>query len=189
VELQINSWISRRLLDYEQIFRVLSEQHSVTVYFRGGDLINPAPYRRDCRRNLDLARVLLVDDELASRLTLQTLLEAGGYSVDVAASASEALGKLDAQEYELVLSDLRRESADTGPKLLAYARVKPYRPATALVTAYQDSKTSGTPVELQELSIQAEDVVNLLSKVAYLIGLRATRRAGRALRAAKLHTF
>ena len=143
---------------------------------------NTAPYRRDCRRNLELARVLLVDDELASRLTLQTLLEAGGYSVDVAASAAEALGKLDEQEYQLVLSDLRREAPETGPKLLAYARAKAYRPATALVTAYQDSR-SCMQVE-QELSIQAEDVVNLLSKVAYLIGLRATRRSGRALRLA-----
>jgi CheY-like chemotaxis protein len=173
------------MFDYEHIFRVISEASSGTVKVRGGDLKNTAPYRRECRRNLDLARVLLVDDELASRLTLQTLLEAAGYSVDVAASAAEALGKLDEQEYELVLSDLRREGPETGPKLLAYARVKSYKPATALVTAYQDS-TTGSPVEHQELAIQAEDVVNLLSKVAYLIGLRATRRAGRALRAMKL---
>ena len=98
-------------------------------------MTNAAPYRRECKRNLDLARVLLVDDELASRLTLQTLLEAAGYSVDVAISAAEALGKLDEQEYELVLSDLRREGPETGAKLLAYARVKSYKPATALVRA------------------------------------------------------
>src|ERR1039457_3599609 len=36
------------------------------------------------RKSLELARVLVVDDELSSRLTLQTLLEAGGDSVDVA---------------------------------------------------------------------------------------------------------
>lgn len=147
-------------------------------------MTNAAPYRRECKRNLDLARVLLVDDELASRLTLQTLLEAAGYSVDVAISAAEALGKLDEQEYELVLSDLRREGPETGAKLLAYARVKSYKPATALVRAYQDSTTGN--VEHQELSIQAEDVVNLLSKIAYLIGLRASKRAGRALRAMRL---
>lgn len=144
-------------------------------------MIHTARYRRDYR-NLDLARVLLVDDELASRLTLQTLLEAGGYSVDVAASASEGLDKLDQQEYELVLSDLRKESVEAGAKLLAYARVKAYKPATALITAYHDSKMSGSPWQGQEVSIQAEDVVNLLSKVAYLIGLRASKRAGRALR-------
>ena len=34
---------------------------------------------------LDLARVLLVDDDPASRLTLQTVLQAGGYHVDSAA--------------------------------------------------------------------------------------------------------
>jgi CheY-like chemotaxis protein len=145
-------------------------------------LINAAPSRRNFRRNLELARVLLVDDELASRLTLQTLLEAGGYSVDVAASVAEALGKLDDQEYELVLSDLRREAPEAGAKLLAYARIRPYRPATALVTAYQDSRTINAPVERHEVSIQAEDVVNLLGKVAYLIGLRASRRSGRTLR-------
>ena len=43
----------------------------------------------------ELARVLVVDDDPASRLTLQTLLQAGGYSVDSAASAAEALGKMD----------------------------------------------------------------------------------------------
>jgi DNA-binding NtrC family response regulator len=143
----------------------------------------PTIRRTDIRRNLDLARVLLVDDELASRLTLQTLLEAGGYAVDVAACASEALHKLDEQEYELVLSDLRREPVEAGPKLLAYARVRPYRPATALVTAYQDSKAVMDPAwDAHEVSVQTEDVANLLGKVANLIGVRATRRAERAVR-------
>src|SRR5690242_3903390 len=121
------------------IFLVISRPGSGTVDVGGRDLDTTASYRRATKRNLDLARVLLIDDELASRLTLQTLLEAAGYSVDVAASGAEALGKLDEQEYELVLSDLRREGPETGPKLLAYARVKSYKPATALVTAYQDS--------------------------------------------------
>ena len=38
---------------------------------------------------VELARVLLVDDDPASRLTLQTVLKAGGYRVDAAASAAE----------------------------------------------------------------------------------------------------
>ncbi|PWU11870.1 MAG: hypothetical protein C5B51_01870, partial [Terriglobia bacterium] len=41
--------------------------------------------------SLDLARVLLVHGELAPRLALRTILQAGGYSVDVAASPAEAL--------------------------------------------------------------------------------------------------
>ena len=142
-----------------------------------------SPPRREEKRNLELARVLLVDDELASRLTLQTLLEAGGYCVDVAASAAEGLDKLDEQEYVLVLSDLRSEAPGAGPGLLAYARVKPYKPATAVVTAYQDSKAvPGPRAQDQEVSVQTEDVAGLLGKVASLIGLRAARRVERAVR-------
>ncbi len=65
-------------------------------------------------KSLELARVLLVDDELSSRLTLQTLLEAGGYSVDVAGSAAEAFSKLDEGQYELVLSEAEVESPQAG---------------------------------------------------------------------------
>src|SRR5580765_6689397 len=63
-------------------------------------------------RALDLARVLLVHGDLAPRLALQTILQAGGYSVDVAASPAEALSKLDEGRYSLVLSDTRFDSTD-----------------------------------------------------------------------------
>ncbi len=62
-------------------------------------------------KSLDLARVLLVADELASRLTLQTLLQAGGYRVDVAASAAEAFHQSWTKaKYQLVLSESEIES-------------------------------------------------------------------------------
>ena len=83
-------------------------------------------------RALDLAPVLLVDDDVASRLTLQTLLRAGGYCVDVASSAAEAIEKLDTSQYVLVLSDLGMKSSE-GLEVLAYARRKEYRPATLLL--------------------------------------------------------
>jgi two-component system, NtrC family, response regulator AtoC len=133
-------------------------------------------------RSLDLARVLLVDDELASRLTLQTILEAGGYCVDVAGSAAEALAKLDRGEYELVLSEADMDSPSAGLRVLAYARVKNYQPATGLVTAYKEARASRYPVgDQQRVSINTENVLALLGKVADLIGLRAQRRANRVL--------
>ena len=46
-------------------------------------------FRKATEQELELARVLLVDDDLTSRLTLKTVLEAGGYAVDSAASAAE----------------------------------------------------------------------------------------------------
>src|ERR1700674_5331792 len=90
----------------------------------------------------DLARVLLVDDDPTSRLTLKTVLEASGYNVDSAASAAEAVGKLDEGEYELVLSDLQMESPEAGRGVLAYAKMMDYKPATAILTTYQSVSPS-----------------------------------------------
>ena len=123
------------------------------------------------RKCLDLARVLLVHGELAPRLALQTILQAGGYSVDAAASPAEAMFKLDEGRYELVLAD-HRFSAD----VLAYARVKEYRPATAAVSSseaeYETPMSRIDPL----MSVHTEDVSGLLENVAELIGLRASRR-------------
>jgi CheY-like chemotaxis protein len=131
----------------------------------------------------DLARVLLVDDDPASRLTLKTVLEAGGYTVDSAASAAEAVGKLDEGRYELVLSDLQLESPKAGLQVLAHAKIMDYKPATALFTTYRNHRPADSSSR-NSMLIKPEDVPGLLSKVADLISERATRRMERELRLA-----
>jgi CheY-like chemotaxis protein len=131
-------------------------------------------------RALDLAPVLLVDNDVASRLTLRALLRAGGYSVDVAASAAEAIEKLDSGQYVLVLSDLGIESADEGLKVLAYARLKEYKPATASIT-YHGSAPLPSARDT-DVVVETQDVPRFLTKVAELIGLRAIRRVQRQVR-------
>jgi CheY-like chemotaxis protein len=131
----------------------------------------------------ELARVLLVDDDPTSRLTLKTVLEAGGYNVDAAASAAEAVGKLDDGEYELVLSDLEMESPEAGLKVIAHARMMDYKPATALITTYQNAKPDHAR-KSNSLLIKPEDIPGLLGKVAELIGQRASHRLERQLRMA-----
>jgi len=133
--------------------------------------------------DIELARVLLVDDDPASRLTLKTVLEAGGYAVDSAASAAEAVGKMDEKQYELVLSDLQMESPEAGLKVLAHARLKDYKPATAIVTTYRSRATEDSAASVL---IESEDVPGLLGSVAGLISDRAQRRVNRELRLAGL---
>lgn len=130
----------------------------------------------------EVARVLLVDDDPTSRLTLKTVLEASGYSVDSAASAAEAVGKLDQGEYELVLSDLQMESPQAGLKVLAHAKMMDYKPATAIITAYQD--TSRSAPTRKASSVLIENVPALLGKIADLLGQRASRRIEREMRLA-----
>lgn len=134
------------------------------------------------KRRQRVARVLLADTALASRLALKTILSQAGYAVSGAATAAEAVNKLDEREYQLVLADLRAESEDAGPRLLAYARQKDFRPATALI-ASDISQTGGKTHEEGSHSavhISNENVYQLLDRVAELISQRADRRIKRA---------
>ena len=126
---------------------------------------------------LDLARVLIIHRELAPRLTLRTLLEAGGYSVDVAATLAEGIAKLDASEYELVLSDSNVSSRRVGGDVLSYARVKEYRPATArIIFNLNESAGKRLAAKRNHVSVRTENVPTLLGKVADLIAMRAGRK-------------
>ncbi len=129
-------------------------------------------------RNRGVARVLLADTGLASRLTLKSILSTAGYSVSGVATAAEALGKLDTGEYQLVLADLRAESEEAGPQVLAYARQKEFRPATALL-ASDLCETGREPCgdeAPRRVSISQENISSFLSGVAELISRRADRR-------------
>ena len=133
-------------------------------------------------RHRKVAKVLLADSDLASRLTLKSLLGKAGYAVEGAACAAEAISMLDAHQFQLVLADLRSESEDAGPSLLSYARQKEYRPATALISSDLSEGTSGnaTPPQGEAVvSMSNENVSYLLANVAELIGTRADRRMRR----------
>ena len=132
--------------------------------------------------DFSFARVLLVDDDPTSRLTLQTVLEAGGYSVHSAASAAEAVEKMGSNVYELVLSDVQMESPEAGYKVIAHARMMNYKPATALVTSYQ----TGGASDGRSVLIEPQNVPDLLTKVAEMIGERASRQVNREVRLATL---
>jgi CheY-like chemotaxis protein len=145
------------------------------------ELSIPAPSHRK------VAKVLLADSDLASRLTLKSLLGKAGYAVEGAASAAEAISKLDSHQYQLVLADLRTESEDAGPSLLSYARQKEYRPATALIASDMSelpSRGGKTPRTDTVVSMSNENVSYLLANVAELISMRADRRMRRAANAA-----
>ena len=81
-------------------------------------------------------RILLVDDEVAILLTLKAVLEINGFDVDTAASGREGKAKLRANEYHMVITDMRMESSDAGAEVIAAARSASCHPAIALLTAF-----------------------------------------------------
>ncbi len=76
-------------------------------------------------------RVLVVDDEENLRLVLRTLLRKHGYEVEVAKSAEDALGKLDAFDPGFVIADVRMPGM-SGIELCAELRARS-SPATVIV--------------------------------------------------------
>jgi CheY-like chemotaxis protein len=141
----------------------------------------PLPASVRLRKMPRMPRVLLADQNPTSRLTLKTVLEAGGYRVDSAATAAEAVGLMDEKEYALVLTDLAMESPEAGLKVLAHARLKSYQPATALVTAWRnEAEAPGFPNAM--MLVEPQGVPELLGDVATLICRRATRLVARHMR-------
>jgi len=111
-------------------------------------------------------RILLVDDEQAILHTLGAILEMNGFEVETASSAREAVQRLDAGVFQMVITDMRMETETAGFDVIHAAKQKAYNPATAILTAYpslgSDWKSKGAqlllvkPMNTQELLRQIE---------------------------------
>jgi DNA-binding NtrC family response regulator len=78
--------------------------------------------------------VLIVDDEKHTREGLQQAL-ADNYDVSVAANADEAFNLMDAQPFDVILTDLRMPGK-SGLKIIDRALALPNQPAVLMMTAY-----------------------------------------------------
>ena len=78
--------------------------------------------------------VLIVDDEKHTREGLQQALQEH-YDVSVAGSAEEAFNLMDAQEFEVIITDLRMPGK-SGLKVIDKALTLPNKPAVLMMTAY-----------------------------------------------------
>lgn len=83
-----------------------------------------------------MTRVLLVDDDDSILQLFCTVLEMNGFEVITAASASEALSRIDEQPFEMVITDLRMESPTSGFDVVRAAHNLSPRPIIVIVTAF-----------------------------------------------------
>ncbi|HLP26211.1 MAG TPA: response regulator, partial [Acidobacteriota bacterium] len=78
--------------------------------------------------------VLIVDDEKHTREGLQQALQ-DNYDVSVAASADEGFNLMDAQEFDVIVTDLRMPGK-SGLKVIDKALTLGNKPAVIMMTAY-----------------------------------------------------
>ena len=78
--------------------------------------------------------VLIVDDEKHTREGLQQALQEN-YDVSVASNSDEAFNLIDAQEFDVIVTDLRMPGK-SGLKIIDKALTLPNKPAVIMMTAY-----------------------------------------------------
>src|ERR1700738_4822522 len=114
-------------------------------------------------------RILLVDDDLAIRLTLKAILEIHGFDVETAASAKEAISKLKANTYHMVITDMKMEHEKAGYDVIRTAKKTDYNPAVAILTAYPllggDWKTQGA----NSMLVKPMNTDDLLRRIEVLL--------------------
>ena len=85
-------------------------------------------------------RILIVDDDRALRHVLAELLKGAGHSVDQTADGREALNKVDADLYDIVLLDVGLPGVN-GLDVLAHARAAASPPIVIVMTADDTPET------------------------------------------------
>src|SRR5580700_1246076 len=84
--------------------------------------------------------VLIVDDEKHTRVGLQQALQEN-YDVSVASNSDEAFNLIDAQEFDVIVTDLRMPGK-SGLKIIDKALALPNKPAVIMMTAYGSIETA-----------------------------------------------
>jgi two-component system response regulator AtoC len=129
--------------------------------------------------------VLVVDDEPAIRQVLLSALSKAGYPVDTAGSAAEALAKLAAGPFDVVLSDVFMPVMD-GIELLKQARARGHEATFIMVTAFASVDSAIDAIRAGAWDyitkpVRNEEILHRLEQIDSLRGLRAENRALRSL--------
>ena len=151
-------------LDLKRAERLLESQHYGLKHVKER-ILEYLAVRTLC--SLQSARVLVVDDEEIARTNLEYILRKEGHQVSGAANGAEALEKIKAQEYDLILTDLKMEKMD-GLQLLESAKQIAPHTEIIMVTGYA---TVGTAVDALK-----KGAAHYLSKPIKLDELRDTVR-------------
>jgi DNA-binding NtrC family response regulator len=130
-------------------------------------------------------RVLVIDDEPDIRESLETLLTAERYQVDLASNATEGLRRLEAFSYDLVLLDLMMPDK-SGMQVLEEVRVRDQETPIFLITAYGSIQVAVDALKrgASDYFSKPWDNEKLLIEIDRMISKRRLERENEALKRA-----
>lgn len=119
-------------------------------------------------------RLLVIDDSLTTRMLEQSILESGGFDVEVAASAEEGLDRVRARDYALVLVDVEMPGMDGFGFIEELRRDRRLHDLPAILVTSRDApedKQRGRDVGAQDYVVKSEfDQVQLVRRINELVG-------------------
>jgi DNA-binding response OmpR family regulator len=114
-------------------------------------------------------RILLADDELAILLTLKAILEIHGFEIETAASAEEAIAKLQTGSYHMVITDMKMEHEKSGYEVIRAAKETVYDPAVAILTAFPMLGSEWKQEGAQSMLVKPMNTDDLLRQIDALL--------------------
>ena len=129
--------------------------------------------------------VLVVDDEPAVRQVLAAAIAKAGYNVEAVGSAAQALAKLDAASFDVVLSDVFMPVMD-GIELLKQARARGHAATFIMVTAFASVDSAIDAIKAGAWDyitkpVRNEEILHRLEQIDSLRGLREENKVLRSM--------
>ena len=155
-------------LDLKRAERILESQH-YGIHHVKERILEFLAVRTLC--SVQTSQILVVDDEEIARTNLEYILRKEGHQVATAANGLEALEKVKAQEFDVVLTDLKMEKMDGIQLLESVKQIAPHT-EIVMVTGYAtvssavDALKKGAahylskPVKLDELRATVREIID-----------------------------
>jgi DNA-binding NtrC family response regulator len=113
------------------------------------------------------AKILRVDDDEIVRPTLSALLEDQNFEVITASSVPEALKCIDAESFDVLLSDLHMPGAGDGLTVVSAMRHANPKAVTMLLSAFPEMSAAAHAILLQadEILVKPMDIKALVDVI------------------------
>ena len=136
-------------------------------------------HKADAAMNM-IGSILIVDDEPSVRTTLAALLRHAGHTVTEAASGEEAIALLGAEEYDLLLADLKMPGVD-GLAVVQAAQARDPQIVCIILTGHGslDSAIGSLRLDIFDYLLKTVDPQEVVKRVAAGLRRRAERQRQR----------
>jgi DNA-binding NtrC family response regulator len=129
------------------------------------------------------SKILIVDDEKAIRDSLKLVLDDEGYETEIAQDGGEALVKIESDDYDVVITDIKMPNVD-GMELLGKAAKLSPNSFFIVMTAYASVKTAveAMRVGAYDYLIKPIEFDDLLLRIKRLVDFKKVSMENKSLR-------